>query len=336
MLGAVIATLLFACSAIFGQRLSRMLGGIVANFWRLVLAVCFLGALCGFLFRDHFPTHPGVFGWFFLSGIVGFGIGDVALFLAYYRIGARLTILLNLCLAPVFGAVGEYLWMGQKVTTPEMTCIAIIVAGLVLALRPDDKHPASVQPGMVGAGVCFAVVAGMGQGLGAVISRFADAMAVTAGVEMHGIGGGLSQAFVRTLGGLVVAFLCYAAYKWGTSRLKKVVPGLTDRPDAPRRSRRLSDAVKNPGRHRFLPFWLMGAALTGPVLGVSCFQWALQSQKSAIVLAITATSPLIVMFLARAFEKERTSPLALLGALISVSGVIAICLMKLPTEFWQD
>ncbi|MGK0188458.1 MAG: drug/metabolite transporter (DMT)-like permease [Verrucomicrobiales bacterium] len=267
------------------------------------------------------------------SGIVGFGIGDVALFLAYFRIGARFTILVNLCLAPVFGAIGEYLWMGQTVTVAEIASIVVIVVGLVLALRPDKKHPANVQPGMVTTGACFAVVAGMGQGFGAVISRYADSLAVGAGVEMHGIGGGLAQAFVRTLGGLTIALICFAAYQWGAGRLKRVIPASAGNP-VPEPTR-LSDAVKTRGRHKLFPFWLIGAALTGPVLGVSCFQWALQSQKSAIVLAVTATSPLLVMLLARAFEKERTSPLAITGALISVSGVIAICLMKLPPEFWQ-
>ena len=136
----------------------------------------------------------------------------------------------------------------------------------------------------------------------------------------------------------MIALVFFVGYQWGAARLKRVIPGAGDGVGDAARSRstgRLSDAVKARRANRFLPFWLVGAALTGPVLGVSCFQWALQSQKSAIVLAITATSPLLVMLMARAFEKERTPTLAMLGALISVSGVIVICLMKLPAEFWR-
>lgn len=339
MIGAIAATVLFACSAIFGQRLSRMLGGIVANFWRLLLAVCCLGALCGLIFRDQFPSHPAVFWWFFLSGIIGFGFGDVALYLAYFRIGARLTMLLNLCLAPVFGAVGEYVWMGQQVSMPEIVCIVVIVAGIVLALKPDSQRPPHVKSGMLVTGICFAVVAGMGQGLGAVVSRYADSVGVLEGLEMQGMGGGLSQAFVRTLGGLTIALACFAGYQWGATRLRRAAHEAIDASSEPAklpRKGRLSDRAKMRRANRFLPFWLTGAAITGPVLGVGCFQWALQSQKSAIVLAVTATSPLLVMLLARAVEKERTSLLALIGALISVSGVIAICLMKLPPDFWQQ
>ena len=265
--------------------------------------------------------------------MIGFGIGDVALFLAYYRIGARLTILLNLCLAPVFGALGEYLWMGTGVSGFEFACIAIVVTGIILALKPDKNHPPQIH-GSVAAGVCFAIVAGMGQGFGAVISRYADGVAALKDLHLHGIGGGLSQAFVRTLGGLLVAVLCYGGYQWACARLRSsmtAAPGSTH----PAKLSPSSDAARQRARKRFYPFWLVGAALTGPVIGVSCFQWALQTQKSAIVLAITATSPLLVTLMARAFEKEKTSLLATVGSLISVAGVIAICLAKLPPGFWR-
>lgn len=325
MTGAIAAAFLFASSAIFGQRLSRMMGGIVANFWRLLLAVLCLAVLCALVFPEQFPADAGVFWWFFLSGVIGFGFGDVGLFLAYYRIGARLTMLLNLCLAPVFGALGEFLWMGQRVTAMELGCIAVIVTGIVLALKPDRNHPARVQPGAVVTGVLFAVVAGMGQGFGAVVSRFADGVAVEAGVHMHGIGGGLAQAFVRTLGGLLVAVICFGAYLWVSGRLRRVLPASGTSETG---TSAATSAAQTRARRRFFPFWLAGAALCGPVVGVSCFQWALQTEKSAVVLAITATSPLLVTMLARALDKERTSPLALAGSMVSVGGVIAICLTR--------
>ena len=76
MIPAFIATLLFSCSILFGHRAARLAGGVEANFWRLVCSTTFLGVWsysCGIgLGGEAFP-------WFFFSGIIGFGIGDVAL-----------------------------------------------------------------------------------------------------------------------------------------------------------------------------------------------------------------------------------------------------------------
>ncbi len=70
---------------------------------RLALATLVLGILVWFLTPDAMRWSRS--GGFFVSGLIGFGLGDVALFTAYERIGSRLTILLNLCLAPLFAMV---------------------------------------------------------------------------------------------------------------------------------------------------------------------------------------------------------------------------------------
>ena len=45
MLGAVLATILFAFSAVSGARVAKLMGGTEANFWRLSLATLFLATL---------------------------------------------------------------------------------------------------------------------------------------------------------------------------------------------------------------------------------------------------------------------------------------------------
>ncbi len=46
-------------------------------------------------------------GWFLVSGVVGYGFGDLALFQALPRIGPRFTMLLIHCFAvPLGGAAG--------------------------------------------------------------------------------------------------------------------------------------------------------------------------------------------------------------------------------------
>lgn len=299
MLAAILTTFLFACSAVTGQRVAVRLGGAWGNLLRLGLAAVVLGLLVLVLTPDamRWPS----FQWFFVSGLIGFGLGDVALFTAYERIGSRLTILLNLCLAPLFAMALEWVWLGNGLGPRVVFCAVLILAGVVMAIRPGAKSRQKIERrGKFWVGIVAAVVAGFGQGTGAVISRKAEAVALELGAE----GSGITAAFQRVLAGLLFSALAVLLIRlfgsrseWGTWRTP------LDRKIAP---------------------WLIGAALFGPVVGVSCFQWALQDLESGIVLAVVALTPIVMMPLARITEGDHPSRLALLGAAVAVGGVVLL------------
>ena len=114
MIPALLTAVLFAFSAIFGQRAARLFGALRANAIRLVLACVLLGLLTWITDSISGKTSlfPAVFPALFLSGIVGFGVGDIGLYLAYPRLGARLTILINFSLATLFAAWGDFAVLG--------------------------------------------------------------------------------------------------------------------------------------------------------------------------------------------------------------------------------
>ncbi len=247
--------------------------------------------------------HPVTFGWLFFSGLIGFGIGDVGLYLALTRIGARLTVLINFSLATICGALGDWLWLGDVIEPLKWIPISLILAGLAIALLAarSSKLP---RIGSYAVGLFAAVVAGLGQGFGSTISRVANDAAEVIGMDV----GGISQAFQRVLAGflfgaLVLLFL-------------------------PRRGRPLT-----PGHHPGWWKYLVAAALFGPVLGVSCFQHALTLQPSGIVLAIVATSPLILIPVSAVLEQDAPTPHSIVGSIIAVAGVIGLTLFD-PIEAW--
>jgi hypothetical protein len=96
-------------SAVSAGRSTRLLGAGTANLCRLILATACL-ALWAHTFGGGF--HGAGLPWLFLSGVVGFGMGDLALYGAYCRIGPRLGVLLCLCLAAPLGALLEWVWLG--------------------------------------------------------------------------------------------------------------------------------------------------------------------------------------------------------------------------------
>ena len=113
MLAAFLTTILFSLSAVSGQKASRLLGGVEAHFWRLLFAAVLLA-----LYAHSFGQGVGgeSFHTFLLSGCIGFGLGDAALFQALPRIGSRLSVMLVLCLSAPVAALMEWLWMGTRLT----------------------------------------------------------------------------------------------------------------------------------------------------------------------------------------------------------------------------
>src|SRR5581483_9043141 len=95
MFAALLTTIFFSISVICGSRSAKLIGGTEANFWRLACAGVFLG-IWAFGFGQGLSGQT--FPIFLVSGVIGIGFGDMALFQALPRLGPRLTVLLVQCL----------------------------------------------------------------------------------------------------------------------------------------------------------------------------------------------------------------------------------------------
>lgn len=230
-------------------------------------------------------------------------MGDLAMFQAYPRIGARRTILLIQCLAAPFGAILEWLWLNRAPTVMQAVYGSIILFGVGVALMPG-KTEAQPSKGVV-VGTLFGILSAFCQGAGAVISRKAYAVAELVGHPFHTPADGINAAFQRTFGGISVSVLFLLYLKIAHKSL------------AP---------VKSNWRSGWL--WLIGNGLAGPAFGVSCYQWALMMEKTSIVLPIVATTPLVVMPLAHYWEGDRITWRTLLGGVLAVAGVVGLTLAK--------
>jgi drug/metabolite transporter (DMT)-like permease len=272
-----------------------MLGSQSANLARQAVALVILGLWAHWFGQG--VRGPGLL-MFIFSGILGFGLGDIALFEALPRIGAGLTVLIVQCLAVPIGAVTEWLWLGTRITPAQMVGAAVILAGVALAMAPERES--AIPRGHRRAGLLFAIIGAFGQAWGAVVSRQGFLLDHHAGLQMDGP----SAAYQRLLGGIVcvalVAGVTGVIRCWRQSKAPKVRPWRLAMP------------------------WILGNAVAGPVLGVACYQWGLRDSPSAIVLSIVSTTPLAVMMLSFVFEKTRPSPRALIGSLLAVLGVVAL------------
>lgn len=293
MLPSLLTVFAFSLSVIFAARSAAILGGATANLTRLILAAGLLAT-----WAHAFGTGLGGAGlpWFFLSGVIGFGLGDMSLFAALERIGPRLTILLTQCLAAPLGALLEWAWLGTTISPGELGWAGLILAGVALALAPDHGWVGERRVFWIGS--LFGLGSAAGQAFGAVLSRKANLVAELGGVPVDGG----TAAYQRIIGGVLVTALVYAV----SSRWRP----LMRRPDA---------VAWRAG----LPF-VVANACAGPALGVACYQWALSTTPTGIVLALVATAPLLTALLAWLIDGTRPTVRAAIGSFIAVAGAAGL------------
>ncbi len=299
MISAFLTSVSWAIAAVFGQRAARHLGSMSANFLRMVVALLILGTCTFWLQPD--SLHSATFQWLFWSGLIGYGIGDLGLYLAYARVGSRITILITFCLAPVIAAVAEWLWLGTLLEWPEILGVGAIVLGVSQSLGPST--PETERYGNFSFGIGMAFLSAAGQGIGAVFTRQANQTAAELALTVPA----LSQAFQRMLPGLLVAGVVWVILRL-QGRLSLFGPS---------------------GWKSIYHLWILANAGFGPVMGAINYQHDLETTESAIVLAVIAATPIILMPFAYFTEKDRPTPRAIAGALFAVGGLIALGIYRL-------
>lgn len=301
MLPAVLTAALFASSVIFGHRAAKLAGSLEANFWRVVIATTLL-ALWAFTFGGGLGG-AGLW-WFALSGAIGVGFGDFAFYQALPKLGPRISSLVGQCLMAIFGVLFDWLWLGTHISAEQIILSIITIGGVATALGTMDELREHART--LGRGLALASFGAAATAFGAVLSSKAFKLIQADGATLDG----LTAGFQRMVGGLGISLLVYVALRY--SSRDSADPLL---------------AIATPERKKAW-FWIMGNSLAGQTLGVSAMQWALSTTPASRVLVILATTPILVIPLARIFEGERVTARRIVGSLIAVGGVVGLILLK--------
>jgi len=303
LLPAFLSSFFFALNATCANHSIRLLGTLRANLSRLVIGALVLG-----LFAH---TIGGGFAsagtaWFFLSGAIGLGVGDLGAYGALPLLGSRITVLMVQCLAAPLAALGEWWWLGTRLSTAQILCGAVILLGVAVAVVPSRSNPPRVRVKPIG--FLFGFVGACGQGLGAaLLSRKAVMVAAAAGESVANVTFGLTAAYERLLAGLIFTL----GWFW-ILRLLRRLP---------------ASAPSAPPKTRAPWLWTLANGLAGPVAGVGCYQWALATTPSGVVLPIAATTPLVSIPIAFWLEGDRPSRRSIAGGVIAVAGCIVLTLV---------
>ena len=298
MLAAFATTILFSISAISGNRAGKILGGTEANFSRLSFATVFL-AVYAHTFGSGLDG-PG-FVTLFVSGCIGFGVGDMSFFQTLPRLGPRLSVLITHCLSSPMAALIEWWWLGTSLSAAEIGCALLILAGVALALAPAEHL--HIERRVLFAGLGFGLLAAFCQAIGAAMSRKAYHIADLAGQPIDAITAG----YQRILGGVVVGVVLLILVK------------------------RAARTPPEPGRWRRAWPLVLVNSLAGPTVGVSLYQWALKTHPSGVVLPVVALTPLVIIPFTWYLEGERPGWRSLAGGALAVCGAATLAFVASRT-----
>jgi drug/metabolite transporter (DMT)-like permease len=280
----------WTASSLAFESSARRIGSLSLNLVRVVMALGWLTLAAGVLRGRALPDDADATRWGYLlaSGVVGLVLGDLCLFRAYALIGARRTMIVSTT-GPIFAASLAWIFLDERIGLVEALGMAVIVAGVAIAVRDRAPGPADVDRATLARGTTLAVGGALGQASGLLLSR-------------HGLAGypPIAGTQIRMIAGVVGFVIVVTASRWWP---------------------RVGAAVRD---RRALGFTAVGA-LFGPCLGVAASLYAVTHAHAGVASAIMSTAPVLIIPVALV-RGERVGPIAVVGSLAAVAGVVILTL----------
>ena len=304
---SLIVAVSWTVTALFADKASHRLGSMTANVLRLSMAIVFLGLLLWVTVGHPYPVYASgqAWWWLALSALVGYVFGDWCLFNCYLSIGARFGQLF-MTLAPPMAAIAGWAILGETLSWKSGLAMAVTLSGIAISIlsRGDSGH--KVQLTLPFKGVLLGIGAGMGQGVGLVLSKVgmqhyaadipADAPAAMA--RMLPFASTMIRAIIGAAG-----FLALMALQRGLPQLRSAIHDRTGM------------------RYALI------MTLFGPVVGVSLSLMAVQYTNAGIASTLMALTPVFILFPYAFIYKQRIKLREILGVAVSMMGVALFFLL---------
>ena len=297
---SLVVAVSWTITALFANEASRRLGAMTVNVIRMVFATLFLAIMLWIATGTPFPIYADGKAWFYLalSGLVGYVFGDFCLFNSYVVIGARIGQLF-MTLAPPISAITSWILLGEMMSWKSWIAMIVTISGIALSILSKGEK-SKIRFNLPIKGVLLGIGAGLGQGVGLVLSKI--------GIEhyAHAIPDNASESFsqilpfastmIRSVVG-AIGFICWMALQKDLKKLKDI-----------------SKDRKGFNASIF-------ATLFGPVIGVSLSLAAVRYTNTGIASTLMALSPVLIILPYTLIYKQKVKSKEILGVAISMIGV---------------
>ena len=288
---------------------SRRLGVFVMNVWRMSLALLLSALLLWLTLGAPYPVYASGTTWLWLlaSGVVGYFFGDWCLFNSYLTIGSRMGQLF-MTLAPMFTAFAAWVMIGQTLSWTALLAMGVTLCGIAISVLGRDEHH-HVALGLPLKGILFGIGAGLGQGIGLVLSKIGldhyeqdVATMFNAQCSMFNEQSSMLNVlpFASNMIRCVAGLVCFSAWL--------ILSG---------HAGRMRDSLKE--RRGLLAMVI--AVFSGPFIGVGFSLMAVQYTAAGIASTIMAMTPIIILLPSRWLFHQPITLRGVVGAVISVVGV---------------
>lgn len=304
---SLVVALSWTVTALFADKASHRLGSLPANVIRLVLAVFFLALILWIGVGHPYPVYADgkAWAWLAASALVGYVFGDWCLFNCYLSIGARFGQLF-MTLAPPMAAIAGWAILGETLTAKSILAMAVTLCGIAISILSKGEKGRQIRLTLPLRGVLLGLGAGLGQGVGLVLSKvgmehYAELIPADAPAGM-----GILLPFASTMIRAIVGgagFLLLMALQRKTAELKAAV------------------------RDRIGLRYALILTLFGPVLGVSLSLMAVRYTSAGIASTLMALTPVFILIPYAFIYHQRIKAREVLGVLVSMTGVAMFFLL---------
>lgn len=276
-------------NAVAFESAGKNVGSMAVNYLRLIFAFIML-SIFSFITRGLlFPTDasPNAWMWLFISGLLGFILGDAFLFQAFIDIGSRLSLLIMSVSPPITALIG-YIFLNEKISYLGVLGIFVTMSGIAIVVLSKSPSETASRPHRPVKGIVFAFLGALGQSLGLIFSKL--------GVGDYNVFAATQIRLMAAIIGLTVTITIQA--KW--------------------------HVLKAAFKHKKAIGEIAVGSVTGPFIGVSLSLLAVQYTATGIVSALSSISPIIIIPASVFIFKEKVPFKEILGALISIAGIIIL------------
>ena len=295
-----------AC-AMFAEVASKRMGSLAVNVARMLLSLLMLMGVMWWVLGVPYPAGSDASTWLWLSasGVVGYVLGDYCLFNSYILIGSRYGQLL-MTLAPPSAAIFGWLLLGEEMSLLAILGMVVTSAGIATAIykprhQDNASHRTSSQP-LPLKGILFGIGAGIGQGVGLVLSakglQCYEAALTASALDIARPE--MILPFAATAIRAVTGLIGFTLWTWLSGHMADLGRAFRDT--------------------RGMLF-VLAATITGPFIGVSLSLMATLYTATGIAQTIMAITPVLILLPTYLIFHQRITAREVVGAVIAVIGV---------------